>query len=182
MVLEFLELPELFLNCKWFLKNPWNKEFLRICSGNVLKFYFSSFIKKLYPSFSGFIFLKLMSLYRFQILFYDAKTFVIFFLLIFVFHEICRWLLWDLPFLKKPSDQLWWYFQRLLCSWKVLICSWMFLNCSWIFIAKVTDCLGKITKTWISQEQEEFLRLIKKHFLWFLKDYHLVRKEKFDKK
>ena len=41
-VLEFLEL---FLNCKWFLRNPWNNEFLRICSWNVLEFYFSSFIK-----------------------------------------------------------------------------------------------------------------------------------------
>ena len=44
-VLEFLEFLELFLNCKWFLKNPWNNEFLRICSWNVLEFYFSSFIK-----------------------------------------------------------------------------------------------------------------------------------------
>ena len=41
-VLEFLEL---FLSCKWFLKNSWNNEFLRICSWNVLEFYFSSFIK-----------------------------------------------------------------------------------------------------------------------------------------
>ena len=41
-VLEFLEL---FLDCKWFLKNPSNSEFLRICSWNVLEFYFSSFIK-----------------------------------------------------------------------------------------------------------------------------------------
>ena len=41
-VLEFLEL---FLNCKWFLKNPWNNEFLRICSWNVPEFYISSFIK-----------------------------------------------------------------------------------------------------------------------------------------
>ena len=41
-VLEFLEL---FLNCKWFLKNLWNNEFLRICFWNVLEFYFSSFIK-----------------------------------------------------------------------------------------------------------------------------------------
>ena len=45
VVLEILEFLELFLNCKWFLKNPWNNEFLRICSWNVLEFYFSSFIK-----------------------------------------------------------------------------------------------------------------------------------------
>ena len=42
-----LELLELLLNCKWFLKNPWNNEFLRICSWNVLEFYFSSFLKTL---------------------------------------------------------------------------------------------------------------------------------------
>ena len=45
VVLEFLELLELFLNCKWSLKNPWNNEFLRICSWSVLEFYLSSFIK-----------------------------------------------------------------------------------------------------------------------------------------
>ena len=45
VVLEFLEFLEMFLNCNWFLKNPWNNEFLRICSWNVPEFYFSSFIK-----------------------------------------------------------------------------------------------------------------------------------------
>ena len=44
-VLEFFEFLELFLNCKWFLKNSWNNEFFRICSWNVLEFYFSSFKK-----------------------------------------------------------------------------------------------------------------------------------------
>ena len=42
VVLQFLEV---FLNCKWLLKNPWNNDFLRIYSWNVLEFYFSSFIK-----------------------------------------------------------------------------------------------------------------------------------------
>ena len=36
---------DFFLNCTWFLRNPWNNEFLRICSWNVLEFYISSFIK-----------------------------------------------------------------------------------------------------------------------------------------
>ena len=93
-VLEFLEFLELFLNCKRFLKNHWNNEFLRICSWNVLEFYFSSFIKN-WSFFSWFILLKLMPFYRFQTLFYDAKTFIILFLLIFVFHEICLCLIWD---------------------------------------------------------------------------------------
>ena len=42
-----LEVLELLLNCKWFLKNPWNNEFLRIFSWNILEFYFSSFLKTL---------------------------------------------------------------------------------------------------------------------------------------
>ena len=53
VVIEFLEFLELFLNCKWFLKNPWNNEFLRICSWNVLEFYFSGFIKNSTNLFHG---------------------------------------------------------------------------------------------------------------------------------
>ena len=111
------------------LEKSLNNEFLRICSWNVLEFYFSSFIRNFYSSFSWSIFLKWMPLYRFQILFYNAKTFALLSLLIFVFHEIC---LWYLAFLKKASSQLIWYFQRCLCSWKLLMCFWnvleLFLN------------------------------------------------------
>ena len=122
-VLEFLEFVELLLDCKWFLKSPWNNEFLYEdlflkCSRILLY----KFHKSLYSSFSWFIFLKLMPLYRLQLLFDDAKTFRILFLLIFVFHEICLWLLWHSAFLKKPSNQLL-YFQRRSCFWKILICS-----------------------------------------------------------
>ena len=62
--------------------------------------------------------------------------------------------------------------------WYVLECSWIVLEFS---LQKSLAALEK-SQIWISQEQKEFLRLIKKHFLWFLKDYHLVKKEKFDKK
>ena len=51
-----------FLNFKWFFKNPWNNEFLRICSWSVLEFYLSSFIKNSAHLFSWVIFLKLMPL------------------------------------------------------------------------------------------------------------------------
>ena len=41
---------------------------------------------------------------------------------------------------------------------------------------------GKITKNWISQEQKERFRWNEKSFSQFLKGYHLVKKQKFDKK
>ena len=37
------------------------------------------------------------------------------------------------------------------------------------------------TKTWISRERKELFRWNKKHFPWFLKGYHFVKK-KIDKK
>ena len=48
-----LEFHELFLNCKWFFKNNWNNEFLRIYSWDVLEFYFSSFTKNSAHLFHG---------------------------------------------------------------------------------------------------------------------------------
>ena len=115
------------LNCYWIVSGSWKvleimsfyiEDLFLKCSRILLY----KFHKSLYSSFSWFIFLKLMPLYRFQLLFDDAKTSRILFLLIFVFHEICLWLLWHSAFLKKPSNQLL-NFQRRSCFWKILICS-----------------------------------------------------------
>ena len=114
----------MFLKCSWIL---------------LFKFH-----KKLYSSFLWFIFLKPMPLYRFQILFYDAKTFVISFLLIFVFHEIFLSLLWDKLFLRKNLQincyNIFNVAYVLEKYWYVLE---VFLNCSWIFIAKIAGHPGK---------------------------------------
>ena len=50
----------------------------------------------------------------------------------------------------------------------------------WIW--KVCKGRGKNLKIWISWERKERLKWNKKHFSQFLKDYHLVKKLKFDKK
>ena len=116
----------MFLKCSWIL---------------LFKFH-----KKHYSSFSWFTFLKPIPLYRFQISFYDAKTFVILFLLIFVFHEICLWLLWDWAFLKKTFKSIVMIFSMLLVLEKCSYVLEMVLNCSWIFIAKITGHPGKNKK------------------------------------
>ena len=50
----------------------------------------------------------------------------------------------------------------------------------WIW--KVWKGREKITKIWVSREQKELFRWNKKYFLQFLKAYHLMKKQKFDKK
>ena len=109
------------LNCKWFFKNLWNNEFLRICSWNVFEFYFSSFIKTLL------IFLKLIFLYRFQVLFYDAKT------CNFVLVDICiSWnlslVIMRLSFFKKTFKSIVMIFSPSLMFLKIIDMFWNILE------------------------------------------------------
>ena len=122
------------LNCSWIVGGSWKileiivyKDLFLKCS-SILLF---KFLKKLHSSFSWFIFLKLMPLYRFQLLFYDAKTFVILFLLIFIF----VFSYYEIKLFKKNFQIDCFNVTCILEKyWFVLE---MFLNCSWIFISEV---------------------------------------------
>ena len=91
-------------------------------------------------------------------------------------------------YLPKFDGNIKWF----LSYSKNYICKFMQAN-SWhhklfqfhlsFWVWKMWKVRQKITKTWISREQNKFFWWNKKHFSQFLKSYHLVKKKKtFDKK
>ena len=155
MVLELLEFLELFLSCKWFLKNPWNNDFLRICSWNVLEFYFSSFIKNSAHLFHDSSFwnwcLYIGSSYYLMMLRlseFCSCWYLYFMRFVFGYYEI--------KLFKATVKSIVMIFSMLLMFLKSID---MFLKCSWIVLEFSLEIslatLEKITKIWISQEQIE---------------------------
>ena len=152
-VLEFLEFLELFLNCTWFLKNPWNNEFLRICSWNVLEFYFSSFIKNSAHLFHD------SSFWNWCL--YIGSSY---YLMMLRLSEFCScWYLYFMRFvfgyyeikLFKKTLQINCYD---IFNIAYVFEKYMFLKCSWITLEfslqKSLATIEKITKIWISQQKK----------------------------
>ena len=116
----------MFLNCKWLLKNPWNNDFLRIYSWNVLEFYFSSFIKNSTHLFHDSSFwnwcLFIGSSYYFMML-RLVNLFLLIFVYVFDYYEI--------KLFKKTFKSIVIIFSTSLVFLKSID---MFLKCSWIVL------------------------------------------------
>ena len=84
------------------------------------------------------------------------------------------------------SDQVWWCDVKQSLSYSKNYIS-IFMQVNWwhhklflfhllFWIWKLWKRREKITKIWISQQWKELFRWNKKHFSWFLKGCHLVKK------